>query len=57
MTGSAIGTDVDDSFGFDDMSIGSLQQVQITKTPEPSSWLLMAVGLAGLSAAARRRRV
>jgi hypothetical protein len=42
-----------DNFGFDDMTIGSLQQVH--PTPEPATMSLFAVGMAGLGAALRRR--
>lgn len=42
-----------DFFGFDDFSIGSLQQVQI---PEPMSMALFGLGLAGLGLAVRRRK-
>ena len=46
------GSDVDDKFAFDDMTVGSLQQV-----PEPSSFAMVGAGLLGLAMAARRRRV
>jgi hypothetical protein len=49
------GTDSDDFFGFDDMSVGSLEQTTIA-TPEPATMTLMLTGLVGLGAHARRRR-
>ncbi len=52
-----VGTSSDDVFGFDDMTIGSAQQVIVpTSTPEPGSIVLLATGLAGLGVAVRRRR-
>ncbi|MDW8443675.1 MAG: PEP-CTERM sorting domain-containing protein [Acetobacteraceae bacterium] len=45
---TAAGTDF---FGFDDFTIGSLQQVRI---PEPASLALFGLALAGLGALARR---
>lgn len=46
---TAAGTDY---FGFDDFSVGGIEQVRI---PEPASLALMAVGLAGLAALRRRK--
>ncbi len=45
----------EDFWGFDDMTIGSVEQVTTT-APEPSSVALIAVGLAGVVAARRRRQ-
>lgn len=43
-----------DLFAFDDMTIASVEQLQVV--PEPSSFLLLATGLLGLVAVLRRRR-
>ena len=43
-----------DFFGFDNMTIGSVQQVVLV--PEPSTWLLVGMGLFGLGVMARLRR-
>jgi hypothetical protein len=52
-----------DSFGFDDMTIGSLAQVvtrppqpPAPEIPEPSTWLLVGTGLVGFAAYRRRRK-
>lgn len=48
---TAAGTDF---FGFDDMTIGSAQQV--SSVPEPATLLLLGTGVVGLAARFRRRR-
>lgn len=48
---TAAGTDF---FGFDDMTIGDLQQVRV---PEPGTLAVFVLGLAGLAFFMRRRRV
>jgi hypothetical protein len=49
---SAVGTDV---FGFDSLSVGSLEQVA-PSVPEPSTWAMMILSFAGVSFMAYRRR-
>ena len=52
-----LGTSSDDILAFDDMTIGSLEQVVPPRiTPEPASIVLMATGLAGVFGIARRRK-
>jgi hypothetical protein len=48
---TAAGTDF---FGFDDFTIGSLQQVR--PVPEPGTVALLGLGLVGVASLARRRR-
>jgi hypothetical protein len=49
-----INTGAGESFGFDDFTIGDLQQVRV---PEPMTVGLMGLGLIGLGIARRRRRL
>jgi hypothetical protein len=49
------GTSSNDVFAFDDMSVGSQQQV-LTTSPEPASLALMITGFVGIGAQVRRRR-
>ncbi|QGY41031.1 PEP-CTERM sorting domain-containing protein [Pseudodesulfovibrio cashew] len=47
-----------DAFGFDDMTIGSVEQVSedtIGSVPEPSTFVLLAAGLLGLVGIGRKR--
>lgn len=44
-----------DFFGFDDFSIGSLEQV-VPTIPEPGTWAMMIIGFGLAGAAIRRRR-
>jgi len=46
-----------DFFGFDNLTVGDAQQVVSSTVPEPSTYALMAAGLAGLLVVSRRRRV
>ena len=43
-----------DFFGFDDFTIGSIQQVRAV--PEPGTVALLGLGLVGVATLARRRR-
>ncbi len=45
-----------DFFGFDDMTIGTLQQVVPSNVPEPLTMLALGGSLAGLGGYVRRRR-
>jgi hypothetical protein len=42
-----------DGFGFDDMIVGDLQQVQ--PVPEPATMLLLGIGLVGIAGAGRKK--
>ena len=44
------------SCALDRSNLGQFGLDNVTFVPEPSSWLMMALGLAGIGAAARRRR-
>jgi hypothetical protein len=49
------GNATEDFFGFDDMTVADVTQV-MPSIPEPSTYVLMITGLAGLAGIARRRR-
>ncbi|MGV3710831.1 MAG: PEP-CTERM sorting domain-containing protein [Gemmatimonas sp.] len=54
-----LGTDDTDVFAFDDMTIGSIGQVVIppgTVVPEPSTYAMMAAGLAAIAFIRKRRK-
>jgi hypothetical protein len=47
---------IDDVFGFDDMTIGSLQQVTPPSVPEPATLTLLGIGALGMAGYRWRRR-
>lgn len=44
-----------DRFGFDDLTVGDVQQVR-SGVPEPSTWAMLLLGFFGIGGALRRRK-